>query len=966
MPPTLQAEDDPADRVSASEEAGDGPPTATMNGPPSRRGSAAPHASAGNAPPAPPPLPAPRPLQRFRDAASSLLGYQSRPTSPSTPHLPAGFIPGGLNRRATLGATQNATASHKTGLEINTIAINEKGTLALLGGKEIFKTLRIENGTCVEDVNLRSAVRSTPTQASGRTRQIYSIDIADVAWAKGDCGNFVAAATSSGKIILYDVGHAGIQAAQLHEHFRQVHKVTFNPHRGSLLLSGSQDGTVRLWDVRDVREAQAAHSLPSKRKFSGQSDGVRDVKWSPTDGVDFAFGTDSGWIQRWDIRNLQQPKIKIPAHSLAINAIDWHADGKHIASGSLDKTVKVWDVSGNKRQQRAAWEVTTPYPVFNARWRPVCDNGEVRYCAQLATSYDREHPAVHVWDLRRPSLPFRELEPYPTASTDFIWHSQDLLWTVGREGVFLQNDIQHAPKVISRRNLQAVDVSATSEVNIVTQKRNATRTPNSRQRNNDTTAASEPPPLASKQASTLSRGSSFKINTQDQNFLSRSWADDSLSDSFLASTPPSQRRRKSKATPPLPTKPKSRTQSLSMPPPPGHDIEPLDITMMAAGRAYRPRQQMWTLPLPLALSAHTWRFLAREYKMDLSDAKKEDDFLTAYEDMLTHNSQVADAAGLYRLAQEWRILAFSIITHLNKRVNALPAEDKPTHSRSFDAVRASLSIDVEEGAVFEVAEMVKRIVNYHIGADGSGKGNAQVSCVMVLLLSPVLPQTHPLPSAEADATVDYFLATYADAGFAPETMEAIIDDHIQPLLRASLQPMQVESLLSRYHDQLITHQLFAEAAELRRIAYPAFPAIYEDWVGDNSSIRLACGACGAEMLQARDKRRCDECRAKAASCAICWLEKSPFESADGAETTLVWTACLRCGHRGHDACLRRFWAISDSQGRCPTQGCLCDCAGHGEKEVGKADEKVKKDEWAAGPSKAVEEAVGALSLRGKQ
>ena len=206
-----------------------------------------------------------------------------------------------MRPRPSLSTTQNATASHRTGLEINTLSINEKRTHALLGGKEIFKTVKVEDGRCAEDLNLRSAIRSNSAQASGQARQIYSIDIADVAWAKGDCGDYVAAATSSGKIILYDLGRAGVPAAQLHEHFRQVHRVTFNPHRGSLLLSGSHDGTVRLWDVRDVRHAS---TVQSKRKYSGQSDGVRDVKWSPTDGVDFAFGTDSGWSKpegcRWD------------------------------------------------------------------------------------------------------------------------------------------------------------------------------------------------------------------------------------------------------------------------------------------------------------------------------------------------------------------------------------------------------------------------------------------------------------------------------------------------------------------------------------------------------------------------------------------------------------------------------------------------------------------------------------------
>ncbi|KAK3066202.1 SEA (Seh1-associated) complex subunit, partial [Teratosphaeriaceae sp. CCFEE 6253] len=89
-----------------------------------------------------PPLPAPRPLQRARDAAYRFIGYPaSRP--PSAHDGRRESISGG--RFASLGASQNATASHRTGLEINTIAINESGTHVLLGGREIFKTVKVEN-----------------------------------------------------------------------------------------------------------------------------------------------------------------------------------------------------------------------------------------------------------------------------------------------------------------------------------------------------------------------------------------------------------------------------------------------------------------------------------------------------------------------------------------------------------------------------------------------------------------------------------------------------------------------------------------------------------------------------------------------------------------------------------------------------------------------------------------------------
>ena len=593
--------------------------------------------------PSAPPLPAPKPLQRARDVANKFFGYQSRPLNPYSTTEGDRFARGAAARNASLTATENATASHKTGLEINTIAINERGTHALIGGKDIFKTVKVVDGTCVEDLNLRSAIRSAPTQASGKARQTYSIDVADVAWAKGDCGDYVAAATSSGKIILYDLGHAGLQAAQLHEHFRQVHKVTFNPHRGNLLLSGSQDGTVRLWDVRDVRQAS---TLQSKRKFSGQSDGVRDVKWSPTEGVDFAFGTDSGWIQRWDMRNLRTAKVKIPAHTLTCNAIDWHPDGKHIVSASADKTVRVWDFSTNRRQ-KSGWEIKTPYPVVNARWRPPCeslmphDNG-ARQCTQLVTAYDRDHPVLHIWDFRRPALPFREMAPYPSSPTDLLWHSQDLLWTVGREGVFLQADIQHAPKVIDKRNLQAFAISPQGGINLTTQKRRSHRTPEKPR-----------PRFFDSKSSNLSQ-------SPQHSFLSRSWADDSLDHSFLSVTTSRRRRRSGNNT-----RSHSITTSVSYDQP---QMPVLKLDEILLNRpSFRPHQSACRVPLPGDIGPQIFTYLARNYKSDLRSLSTAENFSKAFEGLVERNARCSETVGLYRLAQMWEIVSFSSISHLRER-----------------------------------------------------------------------------------------------------------------------------------------------------------------------------------------------------------------------------------------------------------------------------------------------------------
>lgn len=1234
----------------------------------SRRSSLVPFGAPDSIPNAPP-LPAPRPLQRARDAANRLFGYSSRPPSPQEEDR---LRRGSRARFASLSATENATTSHRTGLAINTLSINEEGTHALIGGKEIFKTVKVEDGSCAEDLNLRSAIRSTPTQASGKTRQIYSIDIADVAWAKGDTGHYVAAATSSGKIILYDLGHAGIPAAQLHEHFRQVHKVTFNPHRGSLLLSGSQDGTVRLWDVRDVRQAS---TLKSKHKYSGQSDGVRDVKWSPTDGVDFAFGTDSGWIQRWDMRNLKTAKIKIPAHSTTCNTIDWHPDGKHIVSAGSDKTVRVYDFSISRRQ-RANWEIKTPYPVLNARWRPSCEStvpvgNASRQCTQIVTSYDQSHPVLHIWDFRRPSLPFREIAPYSTAPTDLLWHSQDLLWTVGREGVFLQSDIQHAQKTIEKRNLQALAVSPQGDINFVTLKRHQRR-------------LSKPP-----QTTPLLRSTSG--HKSEQSVFSRSWQDDSLDNSFLSHIPVRKTENEQ-------TRPKTRTQSLNMGPwseqlQVAVSTIPLDEILLFRNST-RPIQFAIRGIFPGYMDGTVRAYMARKIKVELQDVYAAEDFLAAFDELIERNARAIELAGFYQLGQTWRIAGFIVKWHLKERskhrkklvsegkpqirmpagngdlsklarrmmgaqgkspsptpstmkpvstlarqlalsdeassqptplarpttsgksaggmgITVLPDPDVAEHltlppslspttsdqdvdgrltstnldglqrlhqhpngqdradmvrkwsvqpkeplsldivdtngvkvpprlekrdsDESFAFLEGSLDSrgpsfpsshastgsgplrmvserpsrtnlgrnfekgstsavdfanglpepskvslfdvanlsgrpepsrfltaeesdirahqngdhsthenameddlgpgsypdewgifpaaelqpakappvetmkksivadpthdltkehqsqvpkpakerpvyddkkntwqylpedgdpDLEEGKPFVLKEMLHELMRYYVD-----EGNAQTASQLLLLLGPLLPRTHPLPQSEIQSVVSEYVEYFTTAGFPPKEIEAILDEHVESLVTSGLNPMQNEAILATYHEQLLHLQLYNEAALLRKLSYPIYPSVYEDFLKDHE-IHLRCGSCKKPMSRTLNGTKCENCKQKPATCPICWLNWSPFETEAASK---LWTACLLCNHGGHTACLNQWFNESgEEDGGCPAKGCLCDCTpGEWRAEKAKIAERkrhsrghsrVKSDDWAAQESRAVEKTREVLGL----
>jgi hypothetical protein len=881
-----------------------------------------------------PPLPAPRPFQRAREAANRIFGYTSRPPSP-----PDGTSNAfnSVNRFASLSATQNATASHRTGLEINTLSINESGSHALLGGKEIFKTVKVENGVCVEDVNLRTAIRSTPTQASGKPRQIYTIDIDDVAWAKGTSGDYVAAATSSGKIILYDLGHAGLPAAQLHEHYRQVHRITFNPHRGSLLLSGSQDGTVRLWDVRDARRSAgntqrsstpATSKMQSKSKFAGQSDSVRDVKWSPTDGVDFAFGTDSGWVQIWDMRNLKQPKIKIPAHAHACTSVDWHPDGKHVASAGLEKLIRVWDVSSNNRK-KPSFEVKTPYPVSNARWRPPCESSVpgdygTRQTTQVVAAYDREHPVLHIWDLRRPAFPFREMTPHPEAPTDLLWHSQDLLWTVGRDGVFLQSDIQHARKAMDNISVNVAAISARGELMAATMRRAPKRVPN------------KPPPTASTSASGDQLGQS-----PDPGAISRSWADDSLDNSFLSAYPDMRRDRSVS---------KGSRPSISSTPP--HSLSKSRVVgldqVVGQHKAHRPQQDTWRMQLPhptFHIDPAVTDHIAKSAATTMEDDSAQDDSLTNVSDMFKRNVKVYAECGMTDLAQTWHLAGEVTMMHLRRRENFYKAREEtqravavkfnsPTKAKSADTFAAPPSnlavhakVDAEDGWIYELGGFLRELIRAHTGGE---RMSPQTAAHLILVLGPCLPETRPLSRQAAEAVVASYTEAYEAAGHDTDEIPDLISRCLDHLMKSGLQPLQVESILSTYHEELVRNCLFIEAAELRKLCYPAFPAVYEQVPRDNT-VSLACGSCGKPLsANAVGKPKCDFCDAKPLACPVCWQARSPFT--DVPVGPLLRSQCLLCNHGGHAACLHKMFVEEKLDG-CPTEGCLCDCTGENEFKV---------------------------------
>nr|WP_313954524.1 hypothetical protein [Aulosira sp. FACHB-615] len=80
--------------------------------------------------------------------------------------------------------------------------------------------------------------------------------------------------------------------------------------------------------------------------LEGHNSRVNSVSFSP-DGKTLASGSDDKTIKLWDISTGKILKT-LTGHSNSVNSVSFSPDGKTLASGSYDQTIKLWDVSTGK------------------------------------------------------------------------------------------------------------------------------------------------------------------------------------------------------------------------------------------------------------------------------------------------------------------------------------------------------------------------------------------------------------------------------------------------------------------------------------------------------------------------------------------------------------------------------------------------------------------------------------------
>jgi len=160
-------------------------------------------------------------------------------------------------------------------------------------------------------------------------------------------------------IKLWDVTN-GKELRTLRGHSSEVRSIAFSPD-GETLASGSEDHLIKLWDLGSGRELQM---------LKGHTTAVLSVAIS-TQGKKLASGRDDRTIKLWNMDS-DSPRT-LNATSDSVYSVAFSLDGTILASASkarYEHTINLWDLSGGHELGTLTEQFHNPHPVSSGAFSP--------------------------------------------------------------------------------------------------------------------------------------------------------------------------------------------------------------------------------------------------------------------------------------------------------------------------------------------------------------------------------------------------------------------------------------------------------------------------------------------------------------------------------------------------------------------------------------------------------------------
>ncbi|KAL1513269.1 hypothetical protein ABEB36_002698 [Hypothenemus hampei] len=173
----------------------------------------------------------------------------------------------------------------------------------------------------------------------------YILDIS----ASSESNPYIAAALSDFDCGIFNLTESGVsKITQLKSHTNKLVGCKFCPGQNRLLYTASTDGTIKLWDLRVLKQSEVCSFKDTTLDQSNVVKSLCSFDVSPCNRL-LAAGTDlidsDVYILFWDVRNIKLLGAYWESHTDDITQIKFHPDNSNkLMSGSTDGLINIYNL----------------------------------------------------------------------------------------------------------------------------------------------------------------------------------------------------------------------------------------------------------------------------------------------------------------------------------------------------------------------------------------------------------------------------------------------------------------------------------------------------------------------------------------------------------------------------------------------------------------------------------------------
>jgi guanine nucleotide-binding protein subunit beta-2-like 1 protein len=221
---------------------------------------------------------------------------------------------------------------------------------------------------------------------------------------------------------------------EMNGHGNWVTAIATTPENPDMILTASRDKTVVVWRLTRDEDGYGK----ATRALRGHSHFVEDVIIS-SDAQFALSGSWDGTLRLWNLRT-GETSVRFIGHSKDVLSVAFSADNRQIVSGSRDKTIKLWNTLGECKYTIQEQDGHSEW-VSCVRFSPVTSNPII-----VSAGWDK---LVKVWNLTNCKLRTNLVGHTGYINTVTVSPDGSLCASGGKDGVAMLWDLAEGKRLYS-------------------------------------------------------------------------------------------------------------------------------------------------------------------------------------------------------------------------------------------------------------------------------------------------------------------------------------------------------------------------------------------------------------------------------------------------------------------------------------------------------------------------------------